>query len=73
MSPSGAAVGFLGAKADSTGVIASVGDGSILGAGVLVGVRTIVGAHALKMSKKDRSRPDAKGSFVIREPRENWG
>jgi hypothetical protein len=64
MSSGGAAVGFSGANADSTGVTArasSVGDGSCLGAEVDAGVEE----QAFKIRINGRR---AKGSLFIRAP-----
>ena len=65
MSSGGAAVGFPGANADSTGVIAGGGDGSIVGTRVVVGTAAGVAAQEFKMSKKGTR---AKWSFFMREP-----
>ena len=76
MSSSGAAVGFPGAKADSTGVTARgllVGEGSFNGAEVDVGTTVRAGAQAFKMSIKDRIKHKVKEDFFIKHLNENLG
>jgi outer membrane lipoprotein SlyB len=64
MSSSGAAVGFPGAKADSTGVIrgSTVGEGSCVGAMVAVGA---VGAQAVVTKMENKiNRVDKSHLFI---------
>ena len=71
MSSSGAAVGFPGAKADSTGVIRSgslVGDGSCDGIGVTVGGVVGAGAQAFMISKEEKIKVGAKNNFFMQTP-----
>ena len=76
ISSRGAAVGFPGAKADSTGVTGGdspVGDGSYLGIEVAVGSVAGVAVQAFTSKRKDTNKHEAKRSFFMRAPQREMG
>jgi hypothetical protein len=71
MSSSGAAVGFPGAKADSTGVIAGgslVADGSCDGIEVDIGITVGAVAQAFRTSRKHKTKDGTKSNFFMKTP-----